>query len=138
MLESSLRDWKFSDSWDGVPRHLCLLAGNALTRPASNVRIHRWPDKLGGNGLACAFHAWMSEPVESVENSPSPGEGDDGSCRPVGYVHDELGAVQVDLFEMEAGIAVVDGGLIIPVEGLVPRHELQVDAHLPDGVDNIS
>ena len=138
VLETSLRHRELADLWNGMACDFRLLARDTFSGPASDVCVHGWPDELGRDSLACAFDAWMSQVVQRVEDSPSPGEWDNGSCRPIGYVHHEFGPVQINPLEVEAGVAVVDESLIVSIEGLVPGHLFQVDAHLPNGVDNVS
>ena len=124
VLEASLRHRKFANPWDSVARHLRLLTRDTFSGPASDVCIHRRPDELSSDCLACAFDAGMSKIVESIEDSPSPGKGHDGSCWPVRHVHDKFCSIQVDSLEMETGVSVADSGLVVSVERLVPCHLL--------------
>ena len=69
MLESSIWDSKITNGRRGVFDDLGLLALQALASPFGDVLLHGRPDDFGGDGLACAFHAWVAESVEDVKHS---------------------------------------------------------------------
>ena len=62
---------EFCDGRHDMLLDLCLLARDTFPCPLANVMFDIWPHELVCDGLACALHAWMTEPMNHIKDSPS-------------------------------------------------------------------
>ena len=64
--DSKLGDWGYH-----VPLNFCLLAGNALSCPLTDILFDIRPDELVCDGLTGAFNPWMAKAMYHIENAAS-------------------------------------------------------------------
>ena len=83
MCEAAVRYDELVDWWDRVASNFGSLAVKAISCPTRHVSAEGGPDELVSDHLPCAFDARVSQAVNRVENTASPCEWYEWSCRAV-------------------------------------------------------
>ena len=92
-----MTDWR-----DGVSLNFGTLAVDAISCPSSDVGSHAGPNKFGCHGLSGAFHAWVPEAVNDVENSFTPCLRNKRSGWAVSNIYNDVAISDVNLLEVES------------------------------------
>ena len=99
MLKTSVGDLERANRRGHVPRHLRLLAWQTFSSPRARVLPNGGPDEFGAH-LPGPLDPGMSETVDRVKNAATRWVWDVWSIGAVADVDDELGAADIDGFEI--------------------------------------
>ena len=100
--EATVRDFESSNWRYNISLNFGSLTIYALPCPAGDVGSHVGPNEFGGDCLDGSLDAGMTEVVNRVEDSFPPCLGNEGTCRAVADVDDDVLLSDVDSFEVEA------------------------------------
>ena len=136
MFEASIWDLECADRRRHVSRHFRLLTWQALPSPCARVFPDGGPDEFGAHHLSGPLDPGMSETVNRVEDAATRWVRDVGSIGAVADVDDQLGAANIDRFEIHSRSNVVPELPEFRIERLLSRDFLPVDAEIPDCGDD--